>query len=509
MKTLRLGTRKSPLARTQSQMVADQVMKSNPGLKVELVGIETQGDRILDVALSQIDGKEFFVKELDTALLNKEVDFTVHSLKDLSLERPSGVKLAAIPAREDIRDVLLFNRHALDRMVANKPLRIGTSSPRRLHNLSEFLKVGLPKVSDHASPKFEFVEIRGNVHTRLSRIHEKVSHAKYLDGVVLALAGLSRLAEASESRDSIVELLCDVRWMIPPLSQNPTSPGQGALAVECREDDEATYSAIRPIHDADSFQQISRERELMAEWGGGCHQRFGISVVDAGRVGSVMFQKGLKANNESVDDLIWDEPEHRVFSNCKIWDGMKCRPRRDALEVSVPKKPVYFVANARSVLGINTTQLNNARVWCSGFRSWRKLAEMGVWVEGCADSLGFEFIRPLIGKRILSLPKLEEWCVLTHSKAVSGWQECEAIAPYDVVFEDDSFYAEGLGTADVVFWASGYQFDCYSKFVSENVVHCCGAGKTADHLTTHLKQDFFPFPSYKSWLKFINKRNRV
>jgi len=508
MKTLRLGTRRSPLAKTQSQMVATLIEQKNPDCKVELVGIETQGDRILDVPLSQIEGKEFFVKELDTALINGEVDLSVHSLKDLSTERPSGIQLAAIPAREDPRDVLIFNHHALDRLLSGEPLLIGTSSPRRLHNLSDFLKVGLPRNSS-SSASFKFVEIRGNVHTRLSRIHEPMGQPKYLDGVVLALAGLSRLADFGGTKDSILGLLTNVRWMIPPLSQNPSSPGQGALAVECREDDDEAFKLIRSIHDDVASNHISQERELMAEWGGGCHQRFGITVVDVPRLGSVMFKKGVRSNGTEVDGMSWDKPDQKIFGvNDRVkWDGMKHKPKRVELEGNNSiNNAALFIAHTNASNHIDSSILNKSRVWCSGKSSWEKLAQRGVWVEGCADGFGFDFIRPLLAKNILSLPKLKEWGVFTHLKASDDWEECDVIPQYDVTYLITDEDKEQLGQAGVVFWSSGYQFDTYSKFVSNQAIHCCGSGKTAQHLSENLKQDFYPFPSYESWVEFISKK---
>ncbi len=126
-KNLKLGTRRSMLAKAQSHWVARELERLNPGVKIELVGIETQGDRIVDIPLSKIEGKEFFVAELDQALASGEVDLTVHSMKDLSLERPREIRLGAVPKRENPRDILIWNPEILSK----KTLRIGTSAPRR------------------------------------------------------------------------------------------------------------------------------------------------------------------------------------------------------------------------------------------------------------------------------------------------------------------------------------------------------------------------------------------
>jgi hydroxymethylbilane synthase len=129
-KALRLGTRRSTLAWAQSLWVAEQLQGAASSRSIELVPIETRGDRITDVPLRELEGKEFFTAEIDQALLTGAVDITVHSLKDLSLERPAGIALAAIPRRENPRDVILFHRDADARLARGEHLRIGTSAPR-------------------------------------------------------------------------------------------------------------------------------------------------------------------------------------------------------------------------------------------------------------------------------------------------------------------------------------------------------------------------------------------
>ena len=128
---VKLGTRRSLLARAQSAAVARKLERLHPGLTVELVGIETRGDRIQDRPLSSVDGKEFFTAEIDSALLDGAIDFTVHSYKDLSLERTPRLRLAAVPQREQPYDIAMFARDVPERLAAGLGLTLGTSSPRR------------------------------------------------------------------------------------------------------------------------------------------------------------------------------------------------------------------------------------------------------------------------------------------------------------------------------------------------------------------------------------------
>src|ERR1700704_1714892 len=178
---LRLGTRRSLLARAQSSAVARRLEQIHRGLKVELVGIDTRGDRISNTPLSQVEGKEFFTAEIDAALRAGDVDLTVHSYKDLSLDRPADLQLGAVPARENPRDIVYFAADVPQRLASGATLRIGSSSPRRQAFVPSFLERALPQL-----PRVELCERRGNVDSRLRRLREPRSSERQLDGVILA-----------------------------------------------------------------------------------------------------------------------------------------------------------------------------------------------------------------------------------------------------------------------------------------------------------------------------------
>src|SRR5262245_20055227 len=163
---LRLGTRRSTLAWAQSLWVAERLQRLDRALELELVPIETRGDRLTHAPLREIEGKDFFTAELDRALLDNRVDLNVHSLKDLSLDRPEGIALGAIPARENPRDVMVFAHDVEERIGSGHHLRLGTSAPRRLENVPRFLRGALPGGS---AVVLDLVEIRGNVDSRLAR----------------------------------------------------------------------------------------------------------------------------------------------------------------------------------------------------------------------------------------------------------------------------------------------------------------------------------------------------
>lgn len=239
-RVLRIATRKSPLALWQAEEVARRLAEVHSGLSCELVTLSTQGDRILDTPLARIGGKGLFVKELESALLSGEADIAVHSMKDVPVELPAGLHLPVILAREDPRDAFVSRRHARLSELP-KGARVGTSSLRRRCQLKA------------TRPDLEVLDLRGNVNTRLRRL----DHGDF-DAIVLAAAGLIRLG-----------LVERIRHLIAPEDMLPAI-GQGAIGIECRQNDDAVLDLLRPIDDADTQARLTAERALNAKMGGSC-----------------------------------------------------------------------------------------------------------------------------------------------------------------------------------------------------------------------------------------------
>lgn len=245
-KVLRLGTRGSLLARAQSGMVAGWLEEKHPGLTVETVLFRTSGDQIADRPLHEIGGKGLFTKELEQALLAGSIDFAVHSFKDvpvtMPLVDPTDLIVAAVPEREDPRDVLV-SRDGLQFAELPKAARVGTGSLRRRAQLLAL------------RPDLNVESIRGNIDTRL----RKCFSGEY-DVAVLAMAGVKRAG------------LFDSKTMTPiqPAELLP-APGQGALALQCRQDDAATIEILSSVSDLATTACVSAERELVRLLEGDCH----------------------------------------------------------------------------------------------------------------------------------------------------------------------------------------------------------------------------------------------
>ena len=238
--TIRIATRKSPLAMWQAEHVADELKRRHAGLMVEIIGMTTRGDKILDAPLAKVGGKGLFVKEIEEALLDGRIDLAVHSMKDMPADIPEDLCIGAIPAREDPRDVLI-SRTGVPLESLKTGARVGTSSLRRSAQLL------------HERPDFDIVPLRGNLDTRLKKLD-----AESLDAIVLAAAGVRRLGLAQR----ITQVL-DETIMLPAV-------GQGALCIEIRAKDPRLAKVAGALDDAVTRQVVLGERAFLIRLEGGC-----------------------------------------------------------------------------------------------------------------------------------------------------------------------------------------------------------------------------------------------
>ena len=276
-KTLKIATRQSPLALWQANYVKDRLQQLYPDLTIELVPMVTKGDVILDSPLAKIGGKGLFVKELENALLTKEADIAVHSMKDVPMQFPEGLGLAVICQREDPRDAFVSHSY---RTFAELPQGavVGTSSLRRQCQLKAL------------RPDLDIRSLRGNVGTRLS----KLDNGDY-DAIILASAGLIRLGLA----DRIASFI-DVEQSLP-------AAGQGAVGIECRTDDAQVQALLAPLADAETTYCVRAERAMNNHLQGGCQVPIGgYAVLQQGQlylralVGNIDGSRIIRAEGKSA-----------------------------------------------------------------------------------------------------------------------------------------------------------------------------------------------------------------
>lgn len=276
---IKIGTRGSKLALTQTNFVVDQFEKIAPEIETEICIIKTSGDIMQDVSLMQIGGQGAFVKEIEEALLAGTVDLAVHSMKDVPGEIPQGLIFPAILKREDVRDVLV-SRGKIKFEYLPKGARIGTGSLRRGAQIQSFM------------PDVEIVPLRGNIDTRLKKIE-----TENLTGIVLAAAGMKRLGYG----ETITQFL-------PPEIMLP-AVGQGALGLQARQGDKALIGLCAKLNDAVTAAEVGAERAYLRALGGGC--RLPIAAYGLMEKERLSLEGFLSAPDGSdyVRDKVWGDPD--------------------------------------------------------------------------------------------------------------------------------------------------------------------------------------------------------
>jgi hydroxymethylbilane synthase len=300
---LRIATRESPLAMWQAEYVSSALQQCHPGLVVELLPMTTRGDQILDSPLSRIGGKGLFMKELEVAMLEGRADIAVHSMKDVPMAFPEGLQLAVICEREDSRDAFVSIKYAA---LADLPTGaiVGSSSLRRQCQLRAH------------RPDLDIRDLRGNVNTRL----RKLDAGEY-DAIILAAAGLKRLAMA----DRITDLL-EPEISLPAV-------GQGAVGIECRQDDKATLSLLAPLAHHATSVCVSAERAMNTRLNGGCQVPIAcLAELDA--KGSTLTVRGLVG-----------EPD----GSC-ILRSAKSGPANDGMSLGIAVAEALLTQGAQDIL---------------------------------------------------------------------------------------------------------------------------------------------------------------
>jgi len=281
---LRIGTRGSALAVTQSEWIKNSIESRRPDISVELVRIKTKGDKIIDSPLAKIGGKGLFVKEIEDALLRKDVDLAVHSIKDVPAELPAGLCLPVFPKREDPRDAFISRLYA---SLSDIPegSKIGTGSLRRS---SQVMNI---------RPDVRIVPLRGNVDTRLNKLE-----SGDMDAVILAAAGLNRLGLSGR-----ISQFLSTDTLLPAI-------GQGALGLEIREDDDRTLEMLSFLNHRPTELAVRAERAFLKRLEGGCQVPIagfavieGTSIILKGMVaeldGSIMIKDEVKGPEDWPEDL--------------------------------------------------------------------------------------------------------------------------------------------------------------------------------------------------------------
>jgi hydroxymethylbilane synthase len=533
-----IGTRGSLLALTQCLQMKD-LLEDTGKATFSLKIIKTEGDENTSAPLWAIDGKDFFTKELDHALLAGEVDMVVHSYKDLGSERPDGIKLATITKRSYANDILFIRKSVLKKLKDKSidHFTVGTSSPRRMTNIERFFSEYLPWGSEKKI-KVTTKSLRGNVNTRLKKCVDGE-----FDAVVLALPGIERLAmglrndqnEAYEKHGNpktiLSELIKELDFMVLPLSTFPAAASQGALAIEClenRDDNAYLHTLLDAFNDKETVEEVRRERELFQKFGGGCHLAIGISVSST-PAGLRQSQRG-KVDDKEIEELSLVRKSNLPSLSGKRFIGLpKLKSFNNSVEDKVSSK-VFLSESKEALLNLDASDLlitspgvvemlvknfsleelsilqEKHSWWASGSKTMRKMADTGFWVKGCADSLGEETLKQLRNSSLITMFCGEaNWKSLTHNESKTPLGPVLPIYKKEFSTPDNNYKKE-IESCSFYYWTSSYQYRFFKENFNLNpkATHACGLGKTF-HSLRNENLEITPVSSMSELKTWVNQ----
>lgn len=518
-----IGSRRSDLARIQAYQVGEALRAAHSQVQINYSFHESLGDKNLTDPLWKMPEKGVFTQDFREGLLRGDFDLVVHSWKDLAIEVDPETEIVATLPRADARDLLLVREDRWAEVKASGVMTILTSSPRRAHNLDSFLRQALPaKLTE-----LNFVSVRGNVPTRVRKLLQSET-----DGLIVAKAALDRLLSAPavgaddfvETKKELRAALSRCRWMVMPLRENPSAPAQGALAIEISRQRDDMRNMIAPINCGDAFSAVEREREILRSYGGGCHQKIGASVLRRS-FGEVTFLRGLTDDGRVLDgysllasrprpakvssELLWPvdsaESDWFVREKVSIEDSLSLWERVSVGELRLNPSPqpspkvrgsenpnALWIAKAEALP--DDWQVPACQVvWASGAQTWKRLARRGVWVNGCAESLGEQ--EPARIETLAGGPL--NWLKLTHEGGYTDG-EMPTAATYRLLPRNEGIDLRGKR---YFFWKSGSSFEqalMLNPWLRE-MTHFCGPGNTQrilerNGVTAHV------FLDHKQWL---------
>ncbi|MBF0360018.1 MAG: hydroxymethylbilane synthase [Oligoflexia bacterium] len=543
--TYKIGSRDSLLALTQTTQVKrdlERITNNNiNNIKFEIVSLKTSGDQNTSVPLWQLKGSNFFTKELDQALIDKRVDLVIHSFKDIGGARPAEIMLAAVPQRTFAHDILLIKNSTVKKLFSGekKELVIGTSSPRRSYLLKKSLAPIFKSINKDIILKQR--DLRGNVNTRLKKLYEGESEYEY-DAIILALAGLERLFSGDcNTNDTLQEYIDRLNFLVLPPSIFPWASAQGALAIECRAEEEKNNSPLfQLLQQIDHYQSRKialAEKNIFNSYGGGCHQAIGVSIIE--------FDDVDDKHNHQIQ-ICLGEKDGEDISKTEIREIREITEEKKIknIFIGLPKhkqSDPQFLSDElieKVLIDINDNDNNNTKfsnahlfvtsdytihtlkkdnndqsllIWCAGTKTMNKLLQKGFWVNGVGDYLGSKEI--LNFKKSAFLDKLsgvaeKKWYVLTREDAKEDLQIGEHVPCYRYKINDVSEeFISKLKNTSTFYWTSSKQFEIYCQhfpfIINDNHIHATGVGKTYQQLNLK-KINVIPFTSieeFKQWTK--------
>ena len=531
---VRISARQSDLAKLQAYRVGE-ALKSVGATEVTFQFRSSLGDLNQSDPLWKMPEKGVFTEDFVRDLTEGTADMVVHSWKDLPTIQRVDTEIVATLPRADTRDLLLFRRDRLanhsadhDASQGDGHLKILTSSPRRAYNLEQFFLTHLPRPAKGTEWKsVEFQPVRGNIPTRLKKLL-----AQDVDGLIVAKAALDRLIAAAEpefaeTQAVIRDVLAQTLFMVLPLSVNPTAAAQGALAIEIHKDRPELAALVAKLNCPKTFEAVVEERKILALYGGGCHQKIGVTILERD-YGKLTYLRGLTDRGERLDRLCLEAPaeaqalpgavpefipesnasassqplaneairifpeagEEGSFFERELFTGTE-------LEATLGKLsgcPAIYVAR-ENALPLEHHPASHQLIWTAGLRTWQKLAARGVWVNGSSESLGER--EPMQIDALVQAQGRQgsgssgdqnslEWTKVSHEdSARTSASEFRSLATYRL---KPRARLPDLRDRTHFYWMSGSSFERAVALFPEiqNKIHVSGPGHTHDFLVRAL-----------------------
>jgi hydroxymethylbilane synthase len=475
MEAIRLIGRSSRLSLLQIEIAKQKIEAAFPGIRVEIIARSSKGDVLQNIPLHTVEGTDFFTRDIFDALQKGEADIAVHSLKDMSSEHFFGGNRFAVIDRDDTRDVAIFNQDIIEKIRSGQKIIIGTCSPRREEMATVFLQKALPQLNENIV--IETKPIRGNVETRL----RKLNRGEY-DATILAAAGLNRLLASEVDAPGVRQLLQDKKLMFLPLIECVPAPCQGAIVCEAHTGNQNAMRVLDVINNQQHYHDCVAEKKAAAAYGKGCLQKFGVTTLPFENT-STLYAAGRDQDEREFNswyNIPALDTDNKYFFTATDHMGSFFEYEFTRPEIRVDS-PVVYVSNYKAVQSPQLIQsLQVVKVWASGTKTWYELAKQGVWVEGCADAFGLEFIEKAWEMPLLKYKKADVQ-IITNENGAANWKQkgWKASGTYETKAEPKKELANEMARADIIFWTSYHQYELYRDVLKKDVQHVCSSGETA------------------------------
>ncbi len=385
--TLKIGSRKSDLARVQTDLVSKAIKSSTSYQDIQCIFKESFGDQNLNINLSNTPAHGVFTKDLTKDLLEGRCDLVVHSWKDLPVEKTPGTEIAATLPRADQRDVILFKKD-FD-LKKSRQITILTSSPRREKQLPRLFS------EIYQNPlKINFKAVRGNIPTRLKKLlTDSDSQALVLAKAALDRLFTSELPEHGELRDELRDYLNQFKFIILPLTLFPTAAAQGAFGIETRAQNSDLLKELGKINHKDTYEAVQRERQELQAVGGGCQVSLGVSSMATPFGWLTILDDGLQRPRLKISESWLSQlqklPKPFISVGDEVFNFSRNKIQKiDSKTISQTQNSAVLISKTDAYAPELVSQAS--LVWAPGISTWRKLVSEDVWVHGCSDFAGFD-----------------------------------------------------------------------------------------------------------------------